>query len=326
VVAVLQKHLAMIQAWPNIAQPPRKHQSQSALNLWRRWLLPILAFGFLVAFAVRVWFVPNPTQSKSSHLTGRMSESASPAPVGKRLQAGEKGLDQLPSEAPATIKDPEPAAPEDVGRAGEERDDNALKMKLCWCPTGTTPGFWIGKYEVTQSEWANLMGSLPPHALDKGKGDQHPIYYVNHADAMEFCRKLTDLEKEAGKLPVGWEYELPTDIEWESACRAGTTTATSFGDSLSSTQANFNGDWPHNGAPKGPNLWRAIKVGSYRPNAWGIYDMHGNVGEFTATPGRVRGGSWYDSGRNCCSEIFIPIPPKPYESVGFRVALVSKRT
>ena len=77
-------------------------------------------------------------------------------------------------------------------RAGEERDDNTLKMKLCWCPTGgTTPGFWMGKYEVTQSEWAGLMGSMPSHALDKGKGDRHPIYYVSHADATAFCRKLT---------------------------------------------------------------------------------------------------------------------------------------
>ncbi len=207
-------------------------------------------------------------------------------------------------------------------RAGEERDDNALKLKLCWCPTGTTPGFWMGKYEVTQSEWAGLMGSMPTHALDKGKGDRHPIYYVSHDDATEFCRKLTDRERKAGRLPKGWAYRLPTEAQWEYACRAGTTTATAFGDKLDSTQANFNGDWPHNGAPKGPNRAKAVEVGSFRPNAWGIYDMHGNVGEFTATPGRHRGGSWYDSGRNCCSEIFIPDPPNASEHVGFRVARV----
>ncbi len=103
---------------------------------------------------------------------------------------------------------------------------------------------------------------------------------------------------------------------------AGTTTATAFGDKLDSTQANFNGNWPHNGAPQGPSLQKAVAVGSFRPNAWGIYDMHGNVGEFTATPVRIRGGSWYDSGRNCCSEIFIPDPPNASEHVGFRVARV----
>jgi serine/threonine protein kinase len=216
------------------------------------------------------------------------------------------------------------ATPVDEGsRAGEERDDNALRLKLCWCPTGTTPGFWVGKYEVTQSEWAGLMGSMPSHALDKGKGDRYPVYYVTRDDAMEFCRKLTELEWKAGRLPPGWAYRLPTNAEWEYACRAGTTTATAFGDKLSSTQANFNGDWPHNGAPMGPNLQKTVEVGSYRPNAWGIHDMHGNVGEFTATPGRIYGGSWYDSGRNCCSEIFIPVAPNPCgDTLGFRVARV----
>jgi serine/threonine protein kinase len=237
------------------------------------------------------------------------------------------GMGEMPSVTPAV---------DEGSRAGEERDDNALKMKFCWCPTRTipgrtpgihsqgfhVPGFWIGKYEVTQSEWRRLMGSMPSHALDKGKGDRHPIYYVSHDDATEFCLKLTDLERKAGRLPSHWAYQLPTELQWEYACRAGTTTATAFGDKLDSSQANFNGDWPHNGAPKGPNLQKAAEVGSYRPNAWGIYDMHGNVGEFTATPGRHRGGSWYDSGRNCCSEIFIPDPPNASEHVGFRVACV----
>jgi serine/threonine protein kinase/formylglycine-generating enzyme required for sulfatase activity len=226
-------------------------------------------------------------------------------------------------------------------RAGEERDDNALKMKFCWCPARTIPGpprspgihaqgfhlpgFWMGKYEVTQSEWARLMGSMPSHALDKGKGDRHPIYYVSHDDATQFCRKLTGQERKAGRLPKGWAYRLPTDTQWEYACRAGTTTATAFGAKLDSTQANFNGDWPYNGAPKGPNRGEAVKVGSFRPNAWGIYDMHGNVGELIAIPGRHRGGSWYDSGRNCCSAISIPDLPDASEHVGFRVACVPSR-
>jgi hypothetical protein len=231
-------------------------------------------------------------------------------------------LEQQPRVEPGPGKQAAGTPVDEGSRAGEERDDNALKLKLCWCPSGTAPGFWVGKYEVTQSEWAGLMGSMPSHALDRGKGDRHPIYYVSHDDATEFCRKLTDRERKADRLAKGWEYRLPTDEQWEYACRAGTTTATAFGDKLDSTQANFNGDWPHNGAPKGPNLGKAVEVGSYRPNAWGIYDMHGNVGGFTATPGRHRGGSWYDSGRNCCSEIFIPDPPNPSEHVGFRVARV----
>jgi serine/threonine protein kinase len=264
------------------------------------------------------------------------------AAVGKKVELSDGGSRLLEawleSERPV---DSDPGGQPKSGegsRAGEARDDNALKMKFCWCPTRTIPGpprspgihsqgfhipgFWMGKYEVTQSEWAGLMGSMPSHPLDKGKGDRYPIYYVSHDDATEFCRKLTDLERKAGRLPRGWEYRLPTDLQWEYACRAGTTTETAFGDKLSSTQANFNGDWPHNGAAKGPNRAKAVEVGSFRPNAWGIYDMHGNVGEFTATPGRHRGGSWWDSGRNCCSEIFIPDPPNASEHVGFRVARV----
>jgi tRNA A-37 threonylcarbamoyl transferase component Bud32 len=252
------------------------------------------------------------------------------AAYGKKVALSEGGSRVLEAWLEPKPRDPSGARPSSGGRpkavegsrAGEERDDNALKMKFCWCPTGTIPGFWMGKYEVTQSEWARLMGSMPAHALDKGKGDRHPIYQVSHIEAMEFCRKLTDGERKSGRLPRGWSYRLPTDVQWEYACRAGTTTATAFGDKLASTQANFNGDWPHNGAPKGPNRQKAVEVGSYRPNAWGIYDMHGNVGEFTATPGRHRGGSWCDNGRNCCSEIFIPDPPKASEHVGFRVARV----
>jgi formylglycine-generating enzyme required for sulfatase activity len=264
------------------------------------------------------------------------------AAFGERVALSEGGTRLLEARLePQPRVETSPGGPPKAGegrRADEERADNALRMKFCWCPTRTIPGaprspgihaqgfhmpgLWMGKYEVTQSEWARLMGSMPSRALDRGKGDRHPIYYVSHDDATEFCRKLTDRERKAGKLPEGWEYRLPTDEQWEYACRAGTTTETAFGDKLDSTQANFNGDWPHNGAPKGRSLRKAVEVGSFRPNAWGIYDMHGNVGEFTARPGRHRGGSWYDSGRNCGSEIFIPDPPNASEHVGFRVARV----
>ncbi len=213
-------------------------------------------------------------------------------------------------------------ASEQENRARKEREENVLGMKFRWCLPAAMPGFWIGKYEVTQSEWKRLMGALPSRPLSKGKGDRYPIYNVSLDEAMTFCQKLTDLERKAGRLPAGLVYRLPTEAEWEYACRAGTTTDTAFGAKMDSTQANFNGDWPYNGAPKGPNIFHAVQVGSYLPNIWEINDMHGNVKEFTTTPGHVRGGSWFDSGRNCCSSIFIPDPPSASESVGFRVALV----
>src|SRR5260221_440637 len=87
-------------------------------------------------------------------------------------------------------------------------------------------------------------------------------------------------------LSKEWEFRLPTEAQWEYACRAGTTTATSFGEKLSSKQANFQGK-PYNGAEEGPSLKMTVKVGSYPANAWGMHDMHGNVFEWCR--------DWYQS-------------------------------
>src|SRR5207237_1252020 len=97
---------------------------------------------------------------------------------------------------------------------------------------------------------------------------------VSWDDAIEFCRKVSALPELKGK---GWTMDLPTEAEWEYACRAGTKTVFHYGNSLSSQQANFYGDAPYGGAPKGKSLNRTAKVGSYDANAWGLYDMHGNV-------------------------------------------------
>jgi formylglycine-generating enzyme required for sulfatase activity len=117
-------------------------------------------------------------------------------------------------------------------------------------------GFWMGKFEVTQAQWQRVMGATlrQQRAKDPGRprpvgdgttrdhvgeGPDHPTYYTSHFEAEEFCRKLTEAERGAGRLELGWEYRLPTEAQWEFACRAGTTTATAFGDRLSSTQANL---------------------------------------------------------------------------------------
>jgi formylglycine-generating enzyme required for sulfatase activity len=201
-------------------------------------------------------------------------------------------------------------------------------------------GFWMGKYEVTQREYQALMGSNPSYFT----GDlDRPVETVNWYNATNYCGKLTDRERSAGRLPAGYVYRLPTEAEWEYACRAGTTTATAFGNSLSSTQANFDGNYPYNGAAPGPYLGRATKVGSYAPNAWGLYDMHGNVWEWCldrysdSLPGgsvtdprgpntgsaRVfRGGGWYDFGRGCRSASrYYDWPDGWRDCLGFRVVL-----
>jgi len=180
-------------------------------------------------------------------------------------------------------------------------------------------GFWMGKYEVTQRQYLEVMGANPAYFT----GDlDRPVEQVSWNGAVAYCSKLTELERAAGRLPAGYEYRLPTEAQWEYACRAGTTTATAFGNSLSSTQANFDGNDPYNGGSPGPSMHRTTSVGSYAPNAWGLYDMHGNVWEWCADwyegtyPGgsvtdpkgptsgsnRVnRGGSWNNNGQNCRS-------------------------
>ena len=161
-------------------------------------------------------------------------------------------------------------------------------------------GFYLGKHEVTQSEWEKVMGSNPSHF----NGADRPVERVSWTAVTSFCEKLTELERKAGRLPSGMSYQLPTEAQWEYACRAETKTAYTFGDSLTSGQANISG---------GPD--ETTDVGKYPANAWGFHDMHGNVWEWCAdwygdypagavrdpvgpADGSIRvlrGGSWYFS-------------------------------
>jgi formylglycine-generating enzyme required for sulfatase activity len=133
-------------------------------------------------------------------------------------------------------------------------------------------GFWMGKYEVTQEQYESLMGTNPSYFT--GGGKDCPVDTVSWNDAKEFILRLNTRND-------GFVYSLPSEAEWEYAARAGTTTAFAFGDSMNSTQANFDGNnVPYGSAPNGPSLGKTTRVGSYKPNAWGLYDMHGNVSEW----------------------------------------------
>ena len=103
---------------------------------------------------------------------------------------------------------------------------------------------------------------------------------VSWTDVTAFCNKLTASERKAGRLPAGMAYQLPTEAQWEYACRAGTTTIFSWGNSATSAQANFKGTHPYGGGASGPNLQQTTDVGQYAANPWGFFDMHGNVWEW----------------------------------------------
>ena len=188
--------------------------------------------------------------------------------------------------------------------------------------------FYFGVYEVTQREWEDVTGSQPSafsHDGDRKEfvedmdTSRFPVERVSLDDAVEFCKKLSMRE--------GKTYRLPTEAEWEYACRAGTTTAFNFGNVLNGDKANVNGSEPFGTKIKGPFLARTCRVGSYQANAFGLFDMCGNVWELcqdwysddfysrsptddpvNTTLGRynvTRGGSWtglswfaYSSGRS----------------------------
>jgi formylglycine-generating enzyme required for sulfatase activity len=155
-------------------------------------------------------------------------------------------------------------------------------------------GFWIGIYEVTQSQYQEIMGLNPSGFI----GPNLPVENVSWEDAKLYCRMLTDIEKAANRLPSGYAYRLPTEMEWEYAARAGSTAPFSFGDRADTSMGNFRGAYPSGSSEVVPasNQYGSVPVGSYEPNTFGVYDMHGNVKEWTLDHynGRLRGGSLTD--------------------------------
>jgi len=146
-----------------------------------------------------------------------------------------------------------------------------------------TRGYWLAETPCTQALWEAVMGENPSHFSRSGDGSDQvsgqdtsrfPVEQVLWEDATEFCHKLSAKEDK--------KYRLPKEAEWEYACRAGTTTPFHFGSVLNGRQANCDGSYPYGTDEKGPSLPRTTAVGSYRPNAFGLYDMHGNVWEWCA--------------------------------------------
>jgi eukaryotic-like serine/threonine-protein kinase len=125
--------------------------------------------------------------------------------------------------------------------------------------------FSMGRFAVTQAQWQAVMGSNPSNF----KGDKRPVEKISWQQAREFCQKLSQ--------QTGRPYRLPSEAEWEYACRAGTTTPFYFGETITPALVNYNGNYSYGAAPKGQYREQTTDVGSFPPNAFGLYDMHGNV-------------------------------------------------
>ncbi|MBO1058938.1 MAG: SUMF1/EgtB/PvdO family nonheme iron enzyme [Dolichospermum sp. JUN01] len=197
------------------------------------------------------------------------------------------------------------------------------------------PSFFLGKYPLTQAQYQAIMGVNP----SSFQGNNRPVESVSWDDAVTFCEKLSQKTQK--------NYKLPSEAEWEYACRAGTTTPFYFGESITTDLVNYNGNYTYASAPEGKNRQQTTDVGSFPPNAFGLYDMHGNVWEWclddydnysnapkdgSALTGRgvvklLRGGSWFNVPSNCRSAYRINYNPAvSYYSNGFRLVVSGART
>ena len=243
--------------------------------------------------------------------------------------------------------------------------DGPLGMKFVPLPKATFYMGWDGKqgsakkteikadfaiaiHTVTQGQWQSIMGNNPSWLSRDGGGKDmvkdikdedlkhFPVESMSWTDVQEFIKELN--EKEKGK---GYQYRLPSEVEWEYACRGGATSEEECSyhfyfakptNDLSSKEANFNGNFPFGKADKGPYLGRTTKVGSYAPNKVGLYDMHGNVRQWCedlwgASDRVSRSGSWngdaaicWAASRNRCT------PDSRLSLLGFRLARVPARS
>jgi len=173
--------------------------------------------------------------------------------------------------------------------------------------------FYMATHEVTREQWATVMNAHGVAADEK----RLPQVNINWHEAQAFVDRLSSGQR--------WRFRLPSETEWEYGCRAGTTTAYSTGQMLSTAEANYDGDGPLPGQVSGDNRRHATPVGSFAPNQWGLYDMHGNVWEWTndaydAERKVIRGGSWRfnaDSAR--CALRYHHRPQDSGDSLGFRI-------
>ncbi len=241
---------------------------------------------------------------------------------------------------------------------GDKWQEPLTGMQMIWVPAGsfqmgsplsekereedegplhvvTLDGFWMGKYPVTQGEWLKVMGSNPSRFKN---GVNYPVEYVSWKDAQSYIKKFNQLVD--GK----YRFALPTEAQWEYACRAGTATPFYFGENLTTDQANYNGHFSYTDGPEGIYREKTTPVGTFAANSFGIHDMHGNVwewcqdryaGAFDSTDvnnpkgpssgvSRVlRGGCWNDGAWICRSAYRnLSTPGSRHSYTGFRLTML----
>lgn len=202
--------------------------------------------------------------------------------------------------------------------------------------------FWIGKYEVSQSQFLQVLATNPSHWT----GSTRPVEQVTWSLARDYCSFLNLQEIAAGRVPAGYEYRLPTEAEWEYCCRAGTTTDWSVGTALSCALANYKNS-PGTGGPA--CVGQPVVVQSYQPNPWGLHQMHGNVWEWCldnwdfqnypsspvvdplntiGTGEKILRGGGYFTGDDGCKSAFRghKDPSIAFDDFGFRIVLAPIRT
>ena len=254
----------------------------------------------------------------------------------------ETGLNEIRVVLPGLPEDAKPLdmvlIPAGTFTMGSPEDERARGPDETQHEVTIAQPFYLGKYEVTQSQWLAVTGDAPAH--DRGVGDDYPVYYVGWNDCQIFIERLNGMEQQT--------FRLPTETEWEYACRAGTTTRFSFGDAPECHDNcgycevyDQNMWWCGN-----RSLFASEQVGSKLPNPWGLYDMHGNVvewcsdwyGSYPAGPQtdpqgptlgsyRVfRGGGWDSGPQNCRSADRGYDPGGRYGDLGLRLLRPHERS
>jgi len=246
---------------------------------------------------------------RAARAEAEQKERAARSPVGKNYRVAPLALDLIWI-APGTFQ---------MGSTDGNDDERPVTRVTL------SRGFWLGKTEVTQAQWQEVMGNNP----STFQGATRPVEHVSWDEAMQFCERLSERERAAGRLPEGYGYTLPTEAQWEYACRAGTT-------------GRYAGDLDAMGWYSANSGSQTQPVARKQANAWGLHDMHGNVWEWcldrhgnypggsvtdpsgaSSGSGRVfRGGCFFDSAVLCRSAGRLwNVPGGRFRFLGFRLAL-----